>query len=489
MEHKIKDESNQTRALQMLLFESSTIYDGQCLFEQFDAEIQEEIRVQLEQASDVLDRAYSILNRPSNTSLRVSPTPSHDSLVLGDTPTRRPGSFQRFRWSLMDKKRVEAILRDFADSNDRIHENLKLWCLGTSIGVDLRHLKRLETDINSRKLGFDADARLQLATGQRSPITQTLEINELELRQELLNVEPLAKSFGVLTWRGRNIMAEYRSYAAESPVPVEIDTRTRDLVDRLANLLHQPKEAFFRTPKCQGWVKQMQQNRVVYLFNIPETAKPLPIRLLDALQSDKIPTPSLSQRFHLASKLARCISQLQLVKWVHESFRSENIIFFRKENSTSSQGDSLDLTEPWIFGFEFSRPEAYFSHGVEDTCLGRNIYRHPDRQLKPTQVFSKIHDIYALGVVLLEIGLWQPATSLEKHGFAKVRDPQAIKDRLVRQAERRLGSKMGDKYKHIVLRCLEGRFDVVDDTKEDLKLQQAFRSKIVTVLQNAAENI
>lgn len=58
-----------------------------------------------------------------------------------------------------------------------------------------------------------------------------------------------------------------------------------------------------------------------------------------------------------------------------------------------------------MFGFEFSRPEAYFSHGLADVCLARDVYRHPDRQRRPTQVFSKIHDIYALGVVLLEIGL------------------------------------------------------------------------------------
>lgn len=216
----------------------------------------------------------------------------------------------------MDKKRVEVIIGDFSDSNGRIHESLKLWCLGTSIGVDLRHLKRLETDINSQALGFDVDARLQLATNQTSPTPQGMEINEPHLRQELLEVKPLAESFGVLTWQGQNIMAEYRSYAAESPVPVDIDNRTRDLVDRLANLLEQPKEALFRTLRCQGWVKQMQYNRIVYLFTVPEAAKPLPIRLLDALQSDKIPTPSLSQRFHLASKLAKCISQLQLVKWV-----------------------------------------------------------------------------------------------------------------------------------------------------------------------------
>ena len=46
----------------------------------------------------------------------------------------------------------------------------------------------------------------------------------------------------------------------------------------------------------------------------------------------------------------------------------------------------------------------FFSRGYVDDCLSRNVYRHPHRQQSPTEVFNKIHDIYALGVVLLEIG-------------------------------------------------------------------------------------
>jgi hypothetical protein len=55
-------------------------------------------------------------------------------------------------------------------------------------------------------------------------------------------------------------------------------------------------------------------------------------------------------------------------------------------------------------GFEFSRPEFDFSSGRPDKDPARNVYRHPARQGKPDKPFAKIHDIYALGVVLLEIG-------------------------------------------------------------------------------------
>lgn len=104
-----------------------------------------------------------------------------------------------------------------------------------------------------------------------------------------------------------------------------------------------------------------------------------------------------------------CFSLTVPITKVHESFRSENVLFFPQKASHGGRGrlapgTQLDLSEPWILGFEFSRPETYFSDGRGDMCLSRDVYRHPDRQKHPSKVFNKIHDIYALGVVLLEIG-------------------------------------------------------------------------------------
>ena len=75
---------------------------------------------------------------------------------------------------------MESIVDEFSELNSRIHENIKLWCLGTSIGVDLRHLRHLESDPNSRVLGFDVDARLQMATSQAEHAA-SLEIDEWEV--------------------------------------------------------------------------------------------------------------------------------------------------------------------------------------------------------------------------------------------------------------------------------------------------------------------
>lgn len=69
---------------------------------------------------------------------------------------------------------------------------------------------------------------------------------------------------------------------------------------------------------------------------------------------------------------------------------------------------SLDYSQPWVLGFEHSRPEIDFSGGSADVCLDRDIYRHPHRQGIPQRPFIKLHDIYALGVILLEIGEFNP---------------------------------------------------------------------------------
>jgi hypothetical protein len=94
---------------------------------------------------------------------------------------------------------------------------------------------------------------------------------------------------------------------------------------------------------------------------------------------------------------------------VHESFRSENILFFPTTGSSTIESLSLeqtvDYSQPWVLGFELSRPENDFSAGFIDIDAARDVYRHPERQGQPQKPFQKIHDIYALGVVLLEIGV------------------------------------------------------------------------------------
>jgi len=40
--------------------------------------------------------------------------------------------------------------------------------------------------------------------------------------------------------------------------------------------------------------------------------------------------------------------------------------------------------------------------------INLDYYQHPDKRWDPSIRYSRSHDIYSLGCVLLEIGLWKP---------------------------------------------------------------------------------
>ena len=53
-----------------------------------------------------------------------------------------------------------------------------------------------------------------------------------------------------------------------------------------------------------------------------------------------------------------------------------------------------------------------------------DYYQHPEKRWNPSMRYSRSHDIYSLGCVLLEIGLWKPLhqmVSVEDEDFERVR--------------------------------------------------------------------
>jgi hypothetical protein len=43
-----------------------------------------------------------------------------------------------------------------------------------------------------------------------------------------------------------------------------------------------------------------------------------------------------------------------------------------------------------------------------------DYYQHPEKRYNPLVRYSRTHDIYSLGVLLLEIGLWKPIAAVIK---------------------------------------------------------------------------
>ena len=174
----------------------------------------------------------------------------------------------------------------------------------------------------------------------------------------------------------------------------------------------------------------------------------------------------LNERFTLASLLSRSVFFIHASNFVHKSIRPDNVIVF--------QDASCQLGTPFLVGFNRFRGDTAITYRFGDDNWERNIYRHPQRQgIAPDEDFSMQHDIYSLGVVLLEVGLntsfawpkwrddgcveWVPNTDIGLMDIIDIDAPgraRSLKRKFVKMARETLPSLMGHKYTQVVMSCL-----------------------------------
>jgi len=309
------------------------------LFEQFDEDIQRQIELLLGQLKSILQEGCDLLERrygaKDTNSITSPPRPTLTNLssastlnaASSPTPVHRkssPSIPNMLMWSLRDKKRVESIVRNFNDQNGRIHEKIKLWCLASQLGLNVQHLQRLQNDDFSKRLGFDVDANLRLHQWDAENIQTSLELRHSSWNEHLGLISPTPNQglFALFHKDGKTFVQENHTYnevgnigSSNSVATAALDARTKNRVDSLAKLLHQPKEQVFRIPPCVGWKYLPAQSSIAFVFEVHSTLSAEPMSLLRLLSSTEI-KPELGDKFRLALGLARCIAQLHMVKWV-----------------------------------------------------------------------------------------------------------------------------------------------------------------------------
>ncbi|GKZ52021.1 hypothetical protein AbraIFM66951_009662, partial [Aspergillus brasiliensis] len=168
---------------------------------------------------------------------------------------------------------------------------------------------------------------------------------------------------------------------------------------------------------------------------------------------------SLDKRFDIARTLSRALLYLHAAEWLHKGIRSSNIMFVPSNQPNNGQSGS-----PYLVGFEYSRVSSH-DEGTEnqETTSEDNLYRHPERQGLPaadnepyigkTGRFTKDHDIYSLGVTLIEMGLLRSAEYISKRW-----GEGSFKDFLIKTAIPQVTFNMGVTYAEAALHCLESNF-------------------------------
>jgi hypothetical protein len=154
-------------------------------------------------------------------------------------------------------------------------------------------------------------------------------------------------------------------------------------------------------------------------------ASKAPVSLYDILvaaqgSSCSFPLPTLSQRFHIAQKLAISVLELQNARWLHKDINSKNVLFFHDSSGT------LNFEKPYIAGFEFARAESFKAISAERDKEEFTFYWHPalrpdlgDKGTRPQYLAG--FDVYSLGLVLLDIALWRATPSFYTNALADPR--------------------------------------------------------------------
>jgi hypothetical protein len=223
--------------------------------------------------------------------------------------------------------------------------------------------------------------------------------------------------------------------------------------------------------------------------------------------------PNLSERYFLAWALASTLYNIHASGWVHKNIWSRTILVF--------QTPSKERNVPYLLGWSVSRPQTEEFRNVskfkqdkdspepdgpknddtdytpktkrqtEETTdpdsdsdgelepaktqqydLEHELYSHPDRYQGGTATYENKHDIYSLGVCLLEIGLWSTVSMEMSTAILRVKQTESppsaynlvrLQEKIISKSlEPQLAQQMGPGYAEIVRRCLTGSFECLN---------------------------
>lgn len=251
--------------------------------------------------------------------------------------------------------------------------------------------------------------------------------------------------------------------------------------------------------QCEGFYDDYLGNRFVLQFLFPpQKTNPRSLRaLLADPRNEKLGKKhSLSDRVRLAQSIAAAVLYVHASGFVHKNIRPDNIIVFEPQLAATTPISEREactfpraIGEPYLAGYDGIRKEDAATLMIDTIEWHERLYLPPERLREKSQrtKFTWRHDIYSLGVVLLEIAMWENFADergrIGKH-LKSATDPSSFLKSQVKQVPRLLGNIYGD----AVLACLhmlqQKEHDVELITDEDgVGLGTTFISEVMDRLE------
>ncbi|CAG5159326.1 uncharacterized protein ALTATR162_LOCUS5529 [Alternaria atra] len=230
------------------------------------------------------------------------------------------------------------------------------------------------------------------------------------------------------------------------------------------------------TLSCMGFIDDPLNKRSLIVYRAPQSHPwaSNPPSLHDLISKGPTVRPSIGSRFLIARALTSTLLESHASGWVHGNVQSRSIAMIPRSLN------DLELS-PFFVGWGVLQPLDATHFALEP-----NLYRHHDRFGRPSSEYSNEHEIYSLGVVLLELGLWRTmakvfARRIEKFPIFGIVQQQDLFNRVHNATLDWANSidierEMGKAYAQVVLKCLTWHYD------DPVKGMIEFRKQVVDAL-------
>lgn len=414
-----------------------------------------------------------------------------------DTKQKIVDYLNRWNWAIKDS--LKRLIVELEIWQNRFDPTWYLMILNTNKIMDL------ELQLANKRLAQGSDPQLHLLKDQINPLENMWKLRSASkpdykpsLDRDWATLKNLTE-VPILFSTARAVLREdsgrTKIYILEAVTPPDGSHEPSSLgqvkadVESLAGKLQQVDPAMFGLLACKCVIKRresanMAVTKLELMYGtLPSSAIPSSLR---GLLLDSGLAPSLSAIVRIAKQLVRSVSFIHTCSFVHKNIRPENFLTFPTKDS------SLGMS--FLVGFTQFRHQTQQTNLLGDPAWQRNLYRHPERQGTNVKDRYKMqHDIYSLGVCLLEMGLWEsfvhypglnpaatPVPPVSSELQISDRDFEVahlsmrlrIKERLLDIAKRRLPSRVGDAYTQVVLTCLgclDAKNNLMGKSKRDDK--------------------
>ena len=281
-------------------------------------------------------------------------------------------------------------------------------------------------------------------------------------------------------YRGEPVIVDWRccrddAWRKEHPAAFRLRTES------LAKILNSDLRSLeLSVLHCVGYLDQ-SSNVTGYAFRPPPKtlAGQKPTTLHEILGRAKRPQdiPDLGERFKLARALVSTVFEIHNLGWMHKNMNPKNILFWPKIEVETE----FDLSKPYLVGFDIARlygPGEMSEKPVSGT--GEELYRHPEYKGNDPRGFVPSFDMYSLGIILFEIGMWRTVDSQGRHQAKRPgasrplltthasdpSDPRFIETVIMGSSVMDLTRFMGIRYRDAVKACLSRRLDSLWESTE-----------------------